>query len=451
MNKNELNNFDELLKGKLDELQPAFDSKSWERLEKQLPKKAPKAFYRNPWIIGGVAAATVAALSVSLWSPSGVVEKIAPEHTEQVKEISKNNSTIPNEISTKEAVVEKEENDEIKTRYQEAEYIINTPKDTKETLKENKSSETQEVEDVVKEPAEIANTDQETQNLDHKSTTSDIGEKQNQEFSKEDDALVVVAQPKSDFTTNTNEGCLGTVFKFSTEAQQNVDYLWNFGDGNYSKEMNPSHKYEESGAFIVNLIVRSKIDNSVLSKSADQLMQVYATPIVSFSDELIDNQGIPQTSFINTTDKALNWSWNFGDGSISKEKDPYHSFRNKGMYAVSLTATNSEGCAKTYSKKIIVNDDYNLLAPNSFTPNGDGLNDYFMPVALEILDVSFSMSIISSTEGLIYESKNVNDKWDGSNQQNGSQCVEGSYMWIVKLINANGETEQYKGAILLLK
>ena len=91
------------------------------------------------------------------------------------------------------------------------------------------------------------------------------------------------------------------------------------------------------------------------------------------------------------------------------------------------------------------------MAPNSFTPNGDGLNDYFLPAALNRLNGSFTMTIYSQTEGLIYDTKNIDQPWDGSNQKLGTKCKEGSYVWVVKLTNEKGQTEQYKGVILLLK
>ena len=47
--------------------------------------------------------------------------------------------------------------------------------------------------------------------------------------------------------------------------------------------------------------------------------------------------------------------------------------------------------------------------------------------------------------------KNIDQPWDGTNQKAGTKCPEGSYVWVVKLTNENGQTEQYKGAILLLK
>ena len=59
-----------------------------------------------------------------------------------------------------------------------------------------------------------------------------------------------------------------------------------------------------------------------------------------------EGNGIPYTSFINLADKGTSWSWNFGDGSISNEKDPNHTYRNKGQYLVTLTATNSEQCIR---------------------------------------------------------------------------------------------------------
>ena len=120
-----------------------------------------------------------------------------------------------------------------------------------------------------------------------------------------------------------------------------VDYLWSFDDGNYSKNENPSHLFTNPGSYKISLIVRSKIDNSVMTRSNDQLLIVHAKPNVDFEWEMNEENGIPYTSLINLTDKGTSWSWNFGDGSISIEKDPNHTYRNKGQYLVTLTATNS--------------------------------------------------------------------------------------------------------------
>ena len=261
----------------------------------------------------------------------------------------------------------------------------------------------------------------------------------------------IIILEKAAFHMNTFECCEGTTIDFVAEKQNNIDYLWSFDDGNYSKNETPSHLFTSPGSYSISLIVRSKIDNSIMTRSNDQLLVVHAKPNVDFEWEMNEENGIPYTSLINLTDKGTSWSWNFGDGSISIEKDPNHTYRNKGQYLVTLTATNSEQCVSTINKDIFINQDYNLLAPNSFTPNGDGINDYFLPAALNRLNGSFTMTVYSQTEGLIYDTKNIDQPWDGTNQKAGTKCKEGSYVWVVKLTNEKGQSEQYKGANIIIK
>ena len=54
------------------------------------------------------------------------------------------------------------------------------------------------------------------------------------------------------------------------------------------------------------------------------------------------------------------------------------------------------------------------------------------------------MTVYSQTEGLVYNTKNIDQPWDGTNQKAGTKCKEGSYVWVVKITNEKGQTEQYK-------
>jgi gliding motility-associated-like protein len=445
MNKNELNNFDQLLKGKLDELQPVYDPKSWEALEKQLPKKSTPLF-KNPWIIGGVAAASAAILTFALMPGDST------ETTYQPKQITPLQTEISaTDIDTKEAIEIITSPEMESTMTQSKTVIENTPANNATKNTDNDLISETDVNPSTAIENEVPLTDDSIVEKHTSETTTPAKDPIAEVTPVDLPEELAIVKPNSEYTVDQAEGCLGTTFTFSALSQSKVDYLWSFGDGTFSKEDNPTHTYKKEGSFKVNLIVKSKIDNTVLSQSKDQLITVLPAPAISFTNELLSNDGIPETSFINTTDKATTWSWNFGDGYISSEKDPYHSYRLKGMYAVSLTATNEEGCTATLSQQVAVTDDYNLLAPNSFTPNGDGLNDEFMPVALEILDAPFSLSIFSTTDGLVFESTSTDNKWDGINKQTGSPAQSGNYIWVVKLINSDGNTEQYKGALLLLK
>lgn len=445
MSNNELNNFDQLLKSKLDQHSVPFNEGEWSRLEKNLPKKVSAPLFKNPWIWSGAAVVAILLTSVFLLNTNtenqlddtivvnvnkenNKLNKVSPEDIEH-----QNNKTIKTVISNN-----VEENTNIDNTAQES----FKSQDNSDIAEQDEQSNTKDAETIA--------SNNETEALEN--TVPTVDSSLSPSYTPEDfNEAVNVKKPDAKISYNSIEECAGSKFIFETSDQKDVDFLWSFGDETFSKEQNPVHVFNKPGSYKVGLIVRSKIDNSIVTKAKELLVHVLALPNVNFESEETVTKGIPAISFINTTDKASHWSWNLGDGNISIEKDPYHNYRRKGLYNVSLTATNKEGCVSTVTKKVYIENDYNLLAPNSFTPNGDGINDFFIPEALKVMDVEFSMRVFSQSQGLLFETKNINQQWDGVNQQTGEKCNEGNYIWVVTLTNNEGQVEQYKGAVLILE
>ena len=441
MKNNQLDNFESLIKSSLDKQRAVYDSSDWDKLNKKLDQ-ANKPFYSSPWFIAASVAAVIGTVYlVSMFNAATEQNTIAipAQGNELTKdEIVNNESSMANLLA-------EEENNEVKEVFINAEKEISNKEETNFN-EENKNNKSETITSDNKE-VKPQNSEETTISEENGFTPSD------DEASKEDNIITeeIIILEKAAFHMNTFECCEGTTIDFVAEKQNNIDYLWSFDDGNYSKNETPSHLFTSPGSYNISLIVRSKIDNSIMTRSNDQLLIVHAKPNVQFDWEMNEENGIPYTSFINLTDKGTSWNWNFGDGSLSIEKDPNYTYRKKGQFLISLEVSNIEGCISSINKSIFVNQDYNLLAPNSFTPNGDGINDHFLPAAINRLDGTFTMTVYSPNEGLVYETKNVNQPWDGTNQKAGTKCTEGSYVWVVKLTNEKGITEQYKGAVLLLK
>ncbi len=83
-----------------------------------------------------------------------------------------------------------------------------------------------------------------------------------------------------------------------------------------------------------------------------------------------------------------------------------------------------------------------LSFPNVFTPNGDGINDYFQPFALEGI-LKYEMKIYDRWGQLQYETKD-SGKWNG-NRPNGKPCVEGVYFFVLDFTLHHGTGEPIKG------
>jgi gliding motility-associated-like protein len=235
----------------------------------------------------------------------------------------------------------------------------------------------------------------------------------------------------------------------SKEQYENATYTWNFGDGKYGTGRSVNHEYSTNGNYNITLIIRDSRSNKILGKTTETI-SVNALPKVDFSWNQ-QNVVIPTLDFINLSDESANWEWKVNGQLVSDQTQMAHTFRAKGTYHVDLTATNDLGCTNTLTKDVEIADDYNLLAPTAFSPNGDNLNETFIPSALKIMESEFTMMIYNQAGEQIFTSKTVNNPWDGSNVNDNSLVPDGAYIWIVTLKNANGLMETYKGQIMVIR
>ena len=121
------------------------------------------------------------------------------------------------------------------------------------------------------------------------------------------------------------------------------------------------------------------------------------------------------------------WNWNFGDLTFSVIHEPDHTYDSVAFYNVTLRIGNQFGCVDSVTRTLAVIDKINLFVPNCFTPNGDGINDFFFVVAQNITD--FSLYLYNRWGELIYSSVSADDRWDG--RYKGQVIPEGVYNWVI--------------------
>lgn len=252
------------------------------------------------------------------------------------------------------------------------------------------------------------------------------------------------------FDSEIAMACMNTEFVFTPEdINQSALYVWDFGDGSYSSSKLGVHTFKRSGTFTVSLSLKDSKTNKTLSKSSMEIV-VNPIPEVDFAYEK-NNEMIPTVTFINLTDNVASWQWDIKGQRTSTENQFEYTFRKKGIYTVELSATNDFNCSASVQKPIEVKSDYNLLAPTAFTPNGDNKNDYFIPEALRLMDVNFTMVIYDKAGTMLYQTNSVNQPWDGTNMNDNSMADDGAYVWQVQFKNANGETEYYEGQVIITR
>lgn len=145
--------------------------------------------------------------------------------------------------------------------------------------------------------------------------------------------------------------------------------------------------------------------------------------------------------------EIIGYFWDFGDGSESFEENPKHTFTSEGEYEVILTVTDIYGCTAEVKKKISVFD-YYLVVPNVFTPNEDGINDYFFPKFVNIESLQFW--ILNKWGETIYYSDDLNAQgWNGRINQD--LALPGNYVYKLKFKTLDGRTQTQTDLFMLLK
>jgi PKD repeat protein len=143
------------------------------------------------------------------------------------------------------------------------------------------------------------------------------------------------------FTADPKSGIAPLVVKFTDMSTGSPElWTWDFGDGNTSKGPNPVHAFTSAGAFHVTLTVSRGMNKD----STTQTIIVGGVPAADF---VADSTTVSVNTPVHFTDKSVNspsaWAWDFGDGATSTEQNPTRVYAAKGVYTVTLTATNING------------------------------------------------------------------------------------------------------------
>lgn len=157
--------------------------------------------------------------------------------------------------------------------------------------------------------------------------------------------------------------------------------------------------------------------------------------------------GIPITFQNKSTGNIISYFWDFGDGNSSSEISPTHTYQKPGKFTIKLQAIDEYGCIQEIEKKIEITD-YFLVVPNVFSPNSDGINDYFFPKFINVTKLEFW--ILNKWGETLFYSDDINSQgWDG--KVSGEFAIPGNYVYRLKYETVDGRIETKTEVFLLLK
>lgn len=263
--------------------------------------------------------------------------------------------------------------------------------------------------------------------------------------------ITVNPTPTVLFTASPTSGCAPVDVCFTNSSNVTTGsiniYAWDFGDGNTGNVQSPCHLYtvpEPTNGYTVTLTVTS---NAGCSASATLSNPIYVYPITVASFVAVPKVTTlsdPEISFYDNSTGATMWYWTFGDGGTDTVSEPTYTYRDSGSYEVCLVTSNIYGCSDTLCDSVIVKPDFAFYVPNAFTPNGDGINEFFRPQGVSYKE--YDLTIYDRWGQVIFRSRDIDFSWDGK-LSNGKDVSNGIYIYTIDMLDLEDIKQDRKSVV----
>jgi gliding motility-associated-like protein len=266
---------------------------------------------------------------------------------------------------------------------------------------------------------------------------------------KDTNTISIFDKPISDFSYQTSCDDDLIVIDFndqSTVGTGTLNYwFYDFGGMGSQAVQNPSQLFTTNGNFTITQIVET---TDGCSDTSTQVIYIPPSPQAGFFWSSSNGLNVgAEFTFIDTSNNAVSWYWELGNGDTSTDSIPETVYFENGNYDVTLWATSSIGCVDSITQTININtvtNEITQLIPNAISPNGDGRNDVWKLEFIELAYPNAEIVIVNRWGQTVFQSTGYTDPWDGT--FNGDIVPEGNYYYVIKL----SETEIYQGALLVL-
>ena len=173
--------------------------------------------------------------------------------------------------------------------------------------------------------------------------------------------VIHIGEPAQvDFSIDDDTVCTNSLVLFSDSSiipsgEMVTKLTWDFGDGTLdSTQSTVSHFYSNAGTYTITLTIQTE-SNCIASLS--KVIQVIESPVSAFSFSNVCNGKDANFTDLSTSSSLSQitiWNWNFGDTVFSSLQNPTHLYADSGVYTVSLTAIDNNGCSNSSTQTITI-------------------------------------------------------------------------------------------------
>lgn len=244
--------------------------------------------------------------------------------------------------------------------------------------------------------------------------------------------------PAVDIQTQDSVLCLGekTTLSVITDTK-NPTITWS------NASQNESIVVAEPANYAVTIT-----DQNNCSNTTSKLVRKGLETACSFSPNPITGFAPLTVQLTNSSSNATLFSWDFGNGVTSSESSPTIVYEIGGDYSIALRCESVDGCVDSARYQFIkVNDELTVYIPNSFSPNGDGVNDFFEVFTKGA--ASLKMKVFNRIGEKVFESENDQLKWDG--YYKGVLQEAGNYVYQIQVFSKYKTVKTYKGTVTIIR
>ena len=265
-------------------------------------------------------------------------------------------------------------------------------------------------------------------------------------------ANTVLVPPDSSF------GCAPYTRFFENNSRPVSDeysFEWRFGDGGSSNEREPTYEYNRVGIFDVYLKITSPIGCEVDTLLPD-FIDARQSPTAGFAI-LPEELSVLNPDFSIRDQSRFTGAWRYAvrdatGASLFRTFQPTFDYTLRDTSTLSITqiVLNPSGCVDSLTKSVNYTRFVStFFLPTAFTPNGDGLNDLFVPVGLLDDVTDYRFSVWDRYGERLFTTDDPTAGWDGSHE--GTSSPGGGYLWNARYIDPNGRRQRHKGGVNLLR
>ncbi len=265
-------------------------------------------------------------------------------------------------------------------------------------------------------------------------------------YTQENNCLVNLSEtidvrplPEIQFDLSSDSGCAPFSLDINNSSPSGASFTWsiaNFESGSLS----PTFDLTDPGVYNLQVTAVNAF-GCENQQNFSAAFVLHETPGAEFSFSPFEGHILtnPTIDFESESSGGNILLWDFGDGITSNLNQPSHTFEKAGTHNVSLTVSNENGCIDKVTRKVVIEDEFSVFVPNSFTPNGDGLNDMFRPIIEGDNYSEYTFMVFDRWGDLLFESNDPTKGWIGN--KNGGQhfVLNGVYTWEVRILLKNGK------------